>query len=252
MSGSHRTLLTYPRERNRMPKKSKPTKYSTKGLIENEFEPGGKVLKNKLGIRKRVELEHAEAEAFQKTQMHFYKLFSEDPSPPLTENLIREIHHHWLKRIYQWAGSYRRVNISKEDITFPPASLVDGSLNIPRLMEEFEKEIIRKHAALRKGEDLIKVAEAIAIVHGEFEMIHPFREGNGRIGRLIADLMALQAGYPPLIFDIEGKPRNRKIYFEAMKEVFVNKNYDPLTDVIEKTIKMGLEKAIKQNEFTSN
>jgi hypothetical protein len=57
--------------------------------------------------------------------------------------------------------------------------------------------------------------------------------------------MALQAGYPPLIFDIEGKPRNRKIYFEAMKEVFVNKNYAPLTDVIEKAIKKGLEKAIK-------
>lgn len=228
-----------------MSKKPKHTKYSTEGLIENMYEPGGKVLKNKLGIRKRGEMEQAEAKAFQKTQMHFYNLFSEDPSPAITEKLIRDIHHHWLKRIYEWAGSYRRVNLSKEEITFPPASLQDGSPNIPRLTEEFEKEILTRYASLRKGEDLIRVARAIAVVHGEFEMIHPFREGNGRIGRLIADLMALQAGYPPLIFDIEGKPRNRKIYFEVMKEVFVNKNYDPLTDVIEKAIKMGLEKAIK-------
>jgi hypothetical protein len=36
-----------------------------------------------------------------------------------------------------------------------------------------------------------------------------------------------------------------------MKEVFVNKNYDPLTGVIEKAIKMGLEKAIKKKGFTS-
>jgi cell filamentation protein len=228
-----------------MPKKPKRNRYSTKDLVENEYEPLGKVLKNKLGIRKRTEMEQAEAKTFQRTQMHFYNLFSEDPSPAITENLIKKIHRRWLKRIYKWAGNYRRVNLSKEDITFPPASLQDGSPNIQRLMEEFEKEILRKYAALRKGEDLTTVARAIAVVHGEFEMIHPFREGNGRIGRLIADLMALQAGYPPLIFDIEGKPRNRKIYFEAMKKVFVNKNYAPLTDVIEKAIKMGLEKAIK-------
>jgi cell filamentation protein len=231
------------RRRNRMPKKLKRNRYSTMGLIEHEYEPGGKVLRNKLGIRKPVEMEHAEAEAFQKTQLHFYNLFSEDPSPPITEKLIRDIHHHWLRRIYQWAGRYRRVNLSKEEITFPPASLQDGSPNIPRLMEEFEKEVLRKYAALRKGEDFSNVAEAIAVVHGEFEIIHPFREGNGRIGRLIADLMVLQAGYPPLIFDIEGKPRNKKLYFDAMKEVFVNKNYDMLKNIIEKAMQLGIQKA---------
>jgi hypothetical protein len=66
-----------------MPKEPKRNRYSTKGLIENEYEPGGKVLRNKLGIRKRTEMEQAEAKAFQKTQMHFYKLFSEDPSPAI-------------------------------------------------------------------------------------------------------------------------------------------------------------------------
>jgi len=207
-----------------MPKKLKRNRYSTKGLIENMYEPGGKVLKNKLGIRKRGEMEQAEAKAFQKTQMHFYNLFSEDPSPAITEKLIRDIHHHWLKRIYEWAGSYRRVNLSKEEITFPPASLQDGSPNIPRLTEEFEKEIFARYASFRKGEDLIRVARAIAVVHGEFEMIHPFREGNGRIGRLIADLMALQAGYPPLIFDIAGEPRNRKIYFEAIPRLLAGRH----------------------------
>ena len=157
--------------------------------------------------------------------------------------MIKEIHRHWLKKIYEWAGNYRRVNLSKEDITFPPASLQDGSPNIPRLMKEFENEILQAYLPLRKGEDLSNVAKAIAIVHGEFEMIHPFREGNGRIGRLLADLIALQTGYPPLIFDVEGKPRNKNLYFDAMKEVFVNKNYDPLTDVIEKAMKIGIEKA---------
>lgn len=225
--------------------KSTLTKYSTEGLIENQYEPGGKVLKNKLGIRKKREMEEAEGIALGKTQRHFYKLFSEDPSPPITESLIREVHRHWLKRIYTWAGNYRHVNLSKEEITFPPAFLQDGSPNIPRLMEEFEKDILTRYATLRKGDDLAKVAEGIAIVHGEFEMIHPFREGNGRVGRLIADLMALRAGYPPLIFDIEGKPQNRNLYFRAMKDVFVNKNYAPLITIIEKAMELGIEKARK-------
>jgi cell filamentation protein len=226
-----------------MPKKLKPIKYLTEGLIENQYERGGKVLKNRLGIRKRRDIERAEGKAFQNTQMRFYKLFSEDPSPPITESLIREMHHHWLRKIYAWAGNYRRVNLSKEDITFPPASLPDGSPNIPRLMKEFVDGVLNKYTPLHKGDDLSKVAEAIAVVHGEFEMIHPFREGNGRIGRLIADLMALQAGYPPLIFDIEGKPQNKELYFDAMREVFVNKHYDPLRKIIKEAMESGIEKA---------
>jgi cell filamentation protein len=223
--------------------KSKPTKYSTEGSIENQYELGGKVLENKPGIRKKREMEEAEGVAFRKTQLRFYKLFLEDPSPSISKSLIREIHRHWLGRIYEWAGNYRKVNLSKGEITFPPAFLQDGSPNIPRLMEEFEKDILTRYALLKKGDDLAKVAEGIAIVHGEFEMIHPFREGNGRIGRLIADLMALRAGYPPLIFDIEGNSKNRDLYFRSMKEVFIKQNYDPLAEIIIKAVKLGIEKA---------
>ena len=88
-----------------MTKKLKPIKYLTEGLIENQCERGGKVLKNKLGIRKKREMDEMEGVAFQKAQIHFYKLFSEDPSPSITENVIRKMHHHWLKKIYAWAGS---------------------------------------------------------------------------------------------------------------------------------------------------
>ncbi len=40
-----------------------------------------------------------------------------------------------------------------------------------------------------------QVAEKLAIVHNEFNALHPFREGNGRTIRLFLDLMAAQAGY---------------------------------------------------------
>ena len=44
------------------------------------------------------------------------------------------------------------------------------------------------------------VIEAPAVVHTELVLIHPFREGNGRIARILATLMALQVGLPPLDF----------------------------------------------------
>ena len=98
---------------------------------------------------------------------------------------------------------------------------------------------------MQKAEDQSKVVEVIAVVHGEFEAIHPFREGNGRVGRLMADLMALQSGRSTVVFNIEGKPRNKKVYFDAMKEVFVNKDYSHLMKIIEEALEKAIEKAKK-------
>ena len=99
---------------------------------------------------------------------------------------------------------------------------------------------------MQKAEDQSKVVEAIAIVHGEFEAIHPFREGNARVGRLMADLMALQSGRSTVVFNIEGKPRNKKVYFDAMKEVFVNKDYSHLMRIIEEALEKAKEKGTKE------
>ena len=45
-----------------------------------------------------------------------------------------------------------------------------------------------------------EIAHALAIVHVELLLIHPFREGNGRLARMPASLMSFQAGLPPLDF----------------------------------------------------
>ncbi|MDT8395020.1 MAG: Fic family protein [bacterium] len=60
------------------------------------------------------------------------------------------------------------------------------------------------------------VAESLAIVHAELVLIHPFREGNGRLARLLAMLMGLQAGLPMLVFDqMEGE--RREAYLAAVR-----------------------------------
>ena len=55
----------------------------------------------------------------------------------------------------------------------------------------------------------------IANVHIELILIHPFREGNGRISRLLANVMAMQAGKPELDFSAWDKQKER--YFSAIQ-----------------------------------
>ena len=58
---------------------------------------------------------------------------------------------------------------------------------------------MRRHTPCREANDA-DVARALAEVHAELILVHPFREGNGRLARVLALLMALQAGLPPLDF----------------------------------------------------
>jgi cell filamentation protein len=77
----------------------------------------------------------------------------------------------------------------------------------------------------------------LAEVHVELMLIHPFREGNGRIGRLLATLMGLQAGLPPLDFGERAGARKEE-YFGAVR-AGMDRNYRPMArlfaDVIAKS-----------------
>jgi len=86
------------------------------------------------------------------------------------------------------------------------------------------------------------VVKALAIVHTELMLIHPFREGNGRAGRLLAILMGLQAKLPPLDFtDTKGKKRLE--YLRAV-QAGLDRDYEPMervfNDVVRKTRRVAL------------
>lgn len=86
--------------------------------------------------------------------------------------------------------------------------------------------------------ELDKIIEALATVHTEIVLIHPFRDGNGRIARLISQLMALQAGLPLLDFDgIQGQ--KKQAYFVAVQAGMSN-NYHPMIKIFRSIIKRTL------------
>jgi len=60
------------------------------------------------------------------------------------------------------------------------------------------------------------VLEALAKAHALFEAIHPYRDGNGRVGRLLLNYLAIRQGLPPVV--IKGlDPGDRKRYYEALE-----------------------------------
>lgn len=79
------------------------------------------------------------------------------------------------------------------------------------------------------------VAQALAVVHAELILIHPFREGNGRLARLLALLMGYQAGLPPLDFGPLGG-RHKPAYFAAIQAA-MGRDYAPLILMFERVIR---------------
>lgn len=142
------------------------------------------------------------------------------------------MHRRWLGSLYQWAGSYRQVMVSKGNFMFAAPA------HIPQLMTDFENEVLKKYTPC-SFEAKEQVITALAIVHTELFLIHPFREGNGRVSRLLATLMALQAGLPPLDFSDFEQDRREK-YFAAVR-YGLDRNYQPMEDVFSAVIAHSLK-----------
>ncbi len=210
----------------------KSGRYKTAHLIEDQYEPGsnGQVLKNKRGITSPEEMDRYEKEEQLRALDELTDIFEKDHHFSAAD--ICKMHKIWLGNIYEWAGKYRQVKMSKEDFTFAFPE------QIPKLMTEFEKGPLREFTPCH-FKTHSEIAKALAVVHTELVLIHPFREGNGRVARMLAILMAIQAGLPPLDFGVMIDKEKEK-YIEAI-HAGVGRNYEPMgkvfTSVVRKTLR---------------
>jgi cell filamentation protein len=83
--------------------------------------------------------------------------------------------------------------------------------------------------------------KTLAVVHTELVLIHPFRDGNGWVARLLATLMALQAELPPLDFG-SLKGHRRKAYYGAIR-AGLDREYKPMEGVFNGVIRKTLRKS---------
>lgn len=128
--------------------------------------------------------------------------------------------------------------MSKEGFPFAAAQL------IPNLMDDFERDSLSVYTPCG-GMDKHDLIEAIAICHVEFIIIHPFREGNGRLGRVLSTVMALQANMPVLDFEILEKDKGR--YIQAIHAGHAG-DYEPMRLIFSDVLVFSLEQQRFQNE----
>jgi cell filamentation protein len=210
---------------------AKNGRYSVSGLIEAQYQPGSRnrVLRNLLSITRKRVMDETEAREQKRALKELLSIYT--PEHRFKAADICRMHRIWLDGIYEWAGRYRRVNLSKGAFPFAPAA------RIPELMIDFENGPLKRFTPCL-FDTHSEVAYALAVVHAELVLIHPFREGNGRIGRMLAILMGAQAGLPPLDFGyVEG--RKKQEYFYAV-QAGMDEDYQPMEKIFTGVIKRTL------------
>jgi cell filamentation protein len=206
-------------------------RYDVAGLTEAQFEPGSNdmVIKNRLGITSPKVMDDTEALALERAMVGLVGKYNERHR--FTAADICEIHKFWLGEIYEWAGKYRQVNISKGDFPFAAAA------RIPSLLEGFERDVLARYTPCN-FKDRVDIICALAETHVELVLIHPFRDGNGRVSRMLSTLMALQAGLPLLDFGVIAGEK-KAAYFAAV-QAGMDKNYKPMEQLFAEIIERSL------------
>lgn len=135
--------------------------------------------------------------------------------------------------------------IGKEVVHFeaPPSS------DVPYEMKSFIEWF--NNTAPGANNEIKFAAVRSAIAHLYFETIHPFEDGNGRIGRAVAEKALLQSvGYPLLISLSSAIEHNRKGYYEALKQGQKSNEITEWIIYFIKIILKALDNSIKIVDFT--
>ena len=128
---------------------------------------------------------------------------------PFDEALLKEVNRLVTEHTIAYraqgaiAGEYTTEDMAAGDTVFGDHEELIA--RVPKLMESTQR-------ALDEGQHPLIVA---AKWHGYYEYLHPFRDGNGRTGRLLSNFIMLKAGHPLLIIKLE----DRSEYISALKQI---------------------------------
>ena len=186
------------------------------------------VLKNKLGITDEDALDEVETELLAKAFDRLSLEYSD--THVFTAKDVCHLHKVFLGDVFEWAGTYRNVDVSSPDIRWSHARF------IPEQMERFEKELLKRYTPFTPDLSREDALQRLAKIHGELIIIHPFRDGNGRTTRLLCSLLLVQATRIPTKVPAYGEPSYRKRYHEAIQQVWKEAKYDKLIVLLDEVI----------------
>lgn len=151
------------------------TESETKVLLEDGLTVGGKPLRDVFEA-----VDHAKAYDF---------MFSQLRDHSIKEQAVLKMHELFYQNIEpEYAGRYRDIRV-----------LITGSRYPVAAPEKIQREMDRLFEWAREERDGCHPVEFAAQLHKRFVFIHPFKDGNGRVARLLMNLALIQDGYLPVI-----------------------------------------------------
>ncbi len=178
------------------------------------------LLDNKLGISDPELLKEAE------TSIVYIRLVDILKNPPqgiFDFNYLKKIHKYLFSDIYTMAGKARNVNLKKDKSIFCLWNFIDAQQRVVFKQLKLDKYYV--------GLDITMFISKMVHLSSELNVLHPFREGNGRAIRCFLKLLSNEAGYDMDIFEV---PKEELL---AADIAAFNCDFEPLTEVYSKIIR---------------
>ena len=121
---------------------------------------------------------------------------------PITLETILELHEAVFRGVKEDAGTWRRVNVKIMESRHVPPRMEKVVGEMEKMMKEYDGRDV-------EGEDVFTLGTWL---HHTFESVHPFSDGNGRVGRLLLNLHFLRHNWPP----VHIVPADRDGYLDCM------------------------------------
>lgn len=149
-----------------------------------------------------------------------------DTALPITIDTILRLHHLVMQQILPQAGQWRTVPVAIRGVALvPPAAS-----RVPQLMAEWVAWVNGP------GQAYDPILRA-AIAHHGFEAVHPFEDGNGRVGRLLLNLLLMRDGYTPALL-----LRDWRVSYMQGLAAADRGQYTPLANLVGRAVEQGLDR----------
>ncbi|MBM3292291.1 Fic family protein [Candidatus Bathyarchaeota archaeon] len=192
----------------------------TRMVIEDGITIGGKSIK-----------EHLEARNHLKAIAFIEELVADRRA--IVDVDVLKLHRLVLEGIDDFAGKYREWGVK-----------VSGSTFIPPLRSDVPKLIFDLLEWLRGNPDELSPVEFAALLLHKFNQVHPFNDGNGRVGRLLMNLVLIKSGYP---FITNISYRDRKQYLRSLQEADLG-NAKILIKLVARSVENALDNYLRAIE----
>ena len=138
---------------------------------------------------------------------------------PMSLRLIREIHHHLMRDVrgqHATPGEFRTT----QNWIGPSGASISNAIFVPPPPHELQR-LLGELETYIHAEDRLPLLVRIALIHAQFETIHPFLDGNGRVGRLLITFILCQRTVlqKPVLYLSHYLKRHRSTYYDLLQAI---------------------------------